>query len=213
MIRFLKYLMNVLWYGVMIFGGLLILAFIILPLFVEWKHLHLNWWYVYMDPCCSVFPIEAKIEGMEVRVIIKDIFLVFSDPPNYLPIAIQFLGVSTALLLTFGFVGYLRKIVFSVSDENPFCNENVVMLRKLAYILFIWTIFEQVFILVQNLYAMSVFEFRLLPGKFLFWELGLAGEMIKDFNWTFVVLGIIILVLAEIFKKGMYFKEDSSSII
>ena len=74
--------------------------------------------------------------------------------------------------------------------------------------------FETAFYIAKFLKDLvSKFDFPVDPGFFINWDLGMVGNILSRFKWEYFLFGFGILALSEVFKKGLEYQEDSSSIL
>jgi len=93
----------------------------------------------------------------------------------------------------------LKQFLLSVKEGNPFINKNVLRFRIFGFVIIGASIIADVL--------------STLPGFFLKNTLQLP-ENIRivnnlDLSWEMIFLGIIFLVIAEVFKIGTVVKEEN----
>ena len=111
--------------------------------------------------------------------------------------SIPYLG----LFLNFGiflFVTYhLKRIVSSFTSTGPFIKLNVSRVRYIGLALIIFQVIDLLFdlIYVQYLNANLIWENQ--------------GQFTSSFDFTISLLGLLIFLIAEIFRLGVSFREES----
>ena len=202
------------WYILLVFSGLLFLAFILAFLLIKPENLNLSHWPIFMNPASitySIEPLESVIRDVTLES--GDLCLTFSNRPNDLPLLFQFAGVMTVMLIILTIINQLRQAIKTAAQSNPFDAANIRRFRIMGLMFLMLPFLESIYILISNLYMRAHFRFEPSDGRILYWNFGLAGDLIKDFNWGPLFVGIVVFILAEIFKMGLHYQEDSASII
>jgi hypothetical protein len=92
-------------------------------------------------------------------------------------------------------VWYLRKLIRTIKEGNPFLPENPGRIRKIAYAILVWAPFE--LMTYGSMYRAFTIQSH-IPGGFI--QLRPSLEMI--------FLGLVILVIAEVFKQGVKLQQE-----
>jgi len=205
---------TIFWYTLLGFSIITFLTFIIAPFFIKPENLNLSHWPIYMNPSSITYSIEPlQSIFRNVRLEPVELHLTFANRPNDLPLLFQFAGLMTVLTIVLIIVNQLRRAIKTAARSNPFDAANVRRFRIMGLMFLVLPFFETIYILISNLYMKAHFRFEPSDGRILIWNLGLAGELIKDFNWGPIFVGIVVFILAEIFKMGLHYQEDSTAII
>lgn len=111
-------------------------------------------------------------------------------------------GLAAALLLLaiawFG-VSQLRKVVHSLRDERPFVAANATRIRRVAYAVIGLELLRATMTSYANIYVAEHFQadgLRFIPSF--------------DLSLSTIVVGLIIFVLAEVFRAGASLEEERS---
>jgi hypothetical protein len=111
-------------------------------------------------------------------------------------------GLSFALVMLaivwFG-VSQLRKVVFSLRDERPFAAANAARIRRIAYAVLAGELLRAAFTIGSNIYIARHFEAE-----------GMSFDVRLNVSITTIVAGLIIFVLAEVFRAGTHLEEEQS---
>lgn len=125
-------------------------------------------------------------------------FLMF--PTQYGPF---FFGNAILLLVVFSLAlwvtGNLRVVFRTVRDGEPFAASNAARIRAIAYGVMFGEVARAAITYFENYYAMTNFSAD-----------GLRFVAAPDLNVFAIVLGLIILVIAEVFRAGTRLHEDQS---
>jgi hypothetical protein len=111
-------------------------------------------------------------------------------------------GLSFALVMLaivwFG-VSQLRKVMFSLRDELPFAAENAARIRRIAYAVLAGELLRAAFTIGSNIYVQRHFQAE-----------GMTFDVRFNVSITTIVAGLIIFVLAEVFRAGARLEEEQS---
>ena len=124
---------------------------------------------------------EGIVEPVSARLFVLQFALVY-----------PLLGIGLLVLYQ------LRKLFATLVDKNPFNAENVRRIRIIGWAVISATILKAVLNTLVGAYFAQIIH---LPGVEL-----LAGIRIEDFSG--VLLGAIVLILAEVFRHGADLQED-----
>lgn len=115
-----------------------------------------------------------------------------------------FLAANAAILIVFfglllWVLGQLRAIFRTLRDGQPFVPANATRLRQIAFAIIGGELARTVFAFFENYYAMTHFVAE-----------GLRFDARPDLNVLAVLNGLIILVIAEVFRVGTQLDEEQS---
>jgi len=115
-----------------------------------------------------------------------------------------FLAANAAILIVFfglllWVLGQLRAIFRTLRDGQPFVPANATRLRQIAFAVIGGELARAVFAFFENYYAMTHFVAE-----------GLRFDARPDLNVLAVLNGLIILVVAEVFRVGTHLDEEQS---
>ena len=96
-------------------------------------------------------------------------------------------------------LGQLRAIFRTLRDGQPFVPANATRLRQIAFAVIGGELARAAFALFENYYAMTHFVAE-----------GLRFDARPDLNVLAVLNGLIILVVAEVFRVGTHLDEEQS---
>ncbi|MBK6265630.1 DUF2975 domain-containing protein [Marivirga sp. S37H4] len=143
-----------------------------------------------------------------------------SDSIGYYILKIS--DVIITFFLAIGITLLARKVFQSLEKNHPFTMENASRLRKIAFLLILFTPYSLIKGLIYRNYITNNIS---IEGKefadSLIYYLGVFSNNFKqneawiDLNVNFqtLLIGAILLVIAEIFRIGVVMKEDNESII
>ena len=144
--------------------------------------------------------------GESMRLQIETPGLVFIFTSGYsMPAAETIFRFQFALILPFLVIGllviyHLRKIFATLAGGDPFSKGNSRRIKTIGWLVITATVFKAVLSFLFGLYFMN---FISLPGLILE-----ANIRLEDFSGVFA--GIIILILAEVFKYGSLLQEEQN---
>jgi hypothetical protein len=111
-------------------------------------------------------------------------------------------GLSFALtmlaIVWFG-VSQLRKVISSLRDEQPFAAANAARIRRIAYAVLAGELLRAAFTIGSNIYIARYFVAD-----------GMSFDVRLNMSITTIVAGLIIFVLAEVFRAGARLEEEQS---
>ena len=108
-----------------------------------------------------------------------------------------FLAIMFALALWV--LGNLRAVFRTLRDGRPFVRANATRIRTIAWLFIIGELARAAMVFFQNYYAMTHFSAD-----------GLRFDAPLDLNFTAIIDGLIILVIAEVFRAGTRLDEEQS---
>jgi len=113
--------------------------------------------------------------------------------------------VGNLILLIFLFalalwvLGQLRAVFRTLRDGRPFVSANATRIRRIAYGIIVAEIARSAIVFFENYYAMTHFSAN-----------GLRFDARPDLNVFAIISGLIVLVIAEVFREGTRLDEDQS---
>ncbi|KAA5546412.1 DUF2975 domain-containing protein [Adhaeribacter rhizoryzae] len=115
-----------------------------------------------------------------------------------LPLVIYNLGVMwIGFAISLGITNLLRKIFDSLTDNNPFVVENAQRLRQIALL---------IILIAPITFMRDLFLNWYLRQNFVIDGSAIQTHLTLDFKTIFI--GLILLIIAEIFRIGTRLKED-----
>jgi hypothetical protein len=125
--------------------------------------------------------------------------------------AIFLLAVS--IFITF----LLKRIVKSMQDQHPFTVKNMHRIRNISFLLMSLSIFSLIKSLIYRSYIIKNVSIEGFEYADLFsFQTVLAADQIGvgvDMNIQALIIGFILLIIAEVFRIGVIMKEDNESIV
>lgn len=114
-------------------------------------------------------------------------------------IALGFLGFALAMLgFATAIIGQLRGICANLRAEAPFAPENAGRIRTIGVLVIISTLVKSILFSLQGLLIMN--NVTIAGAK--------IGVRVGSIDLTGILLGLLILVLAEIFRYGSELQEE-----
>jgi hypothetical protein len=114
-----------------------------------------------------------------------------------------FVGNAVLVILLFAsalwVLGQLRAVFRTLRDGQPFVPANATRIRWIAYGVIAGELARSVIVFVENYYAMTHFSAD-----------GLRFDVRPDVNVFAIICGLIILVIAEVFRAGTRLDEEQS---
>jgi Protein of unknown function (DUF2975). len=110
-------------------------------------------------------------------------------------------AATLAVLFALGLwvLGHLRAVFRTLRQGRPFVPANATRIRWIGYAVILAEVVRTAVVFVANSYAMTHFA-----------AAGLRFDARPDFHLLAVVHGLIILVIAEVFRAGTQLDEDQS---
>ena len=209
----LKILVN-LGYGFTIFFFSAILLVFTFISFCHAPEYDIHGWTIRADVPASAFevrPLDPAIEVIELEI--ENPRIGFITPRSWETIAIQYGSVIGGFLLMLAFFKHLRRITAAIAANNPFTAETVRSFRRLCLYMLAGAPLTLARESAISLYIRSHFEVGNERLHFGMWSLGTLGDILESSVMVFVFLGLCLLVMAEIFRIGFEYKQDSQSIV
>ncbi len=209
--RVVQICLNILWGFALIISGLLVVGFGVICFLPEYNP---GGWSIMLDPESIRHSIEPKIAGLsQIRLEPGQLEMEFASPTRASTILFQIVRVIVALFVLLKILYLTRKIAFTWPDKSPFSMVNIQRLRTIALYVVIVPILLSLDLILTHLFLISKFDFPVDPGFFIDWELGMFGNILSRFHWEYLLFGFGLLALAEVFKTGLEYQEDSTSIL
>ena len=117
-------------------------------------------------------------------------------------IAVTLVAVLSTFYLILAIVYNCRKIFRSLRSGEPFAYANFANLRRIGF-------FFILFAVVQ--FALSLFNRYLLQQHFMNYGKDYTAKL--SFGFDMILIGLVILVIAEIFRHGYQLKTENESFI
>ena len=128
--------------------------------------------------------------------------LLFNVDLTPLLMIVALVVVLSTFYLILAIVYNLRKIFRSLRAGEPFAYANFARLRKIGYFVILFSVVE---------FGKSLFNRYLLQQHF--WEHGKDYNARLSFGIDMILIGLVILVVAEIFRHGYELKTENESFI
>jgi hypothetical protein len=167
-------------------------------------------WLVVASNSRMKIPVSLAVDARTYRVTapslgIEDAHLEDVRGSLRFPIRREPFVVGNAILLVFLFaltlwvLGQLRSVFRTLRDGHPFVPANATRIRRIAYAVIFGEIAGSAIVFYENYYAMTHFTAE-----------GLRFDARPDLNVFAIVLGLIILVIAEVFREGTRLDQEQS---
>src|SRR5262245_29694956 len=209
-------LLNIVWYAV---AGVLVVTFVIVvaSLFADIRGLELaplppsfgvdapdhNNWTITIPVSLATDPPTGTaaapslgIDHAEVRGLHGSLRFPIRRGPFFLANA-ALLMVAMAFFLWIA--GQLRAVVRTVRDGKPFIALNATRMRRIGWGLIVGELASAIVVFLESAYAMQHFSIE-----------GLRLSARPDVSVFAIVQGMIVLVIAEVFRAGTRLEEDQS---
>jgi hypothetical protein len=121
------------------------------------------------------------------------------SPRNRLVVAATAVVIIVVMALMLWVLGLLRAVFRTVRAGQPFVVANATRIRRIAYAVIAAEIARSLFAYVGMRYVMANFAVQ-----------GVRFEATPDVNAVVLVCGLIILVIAEVFREGTRLDEEQS---
>ena len=139
-----------------------------------------------------------------------------SSSPGYffLKILDAVLIVTVTLVVTL----LLRRVIISLSNKTPFSLKNANRLRTMSLLIVLITPYK----MLQSFVYLGFIKQHITPVGAKFTEFGFDVKAVPrineilldiDIDFTPVFVGILVLVIAEIFRMGVELKQDNEAIV
>ncbi len=125
--------------------------------------------------------------------------LIFSHPGNKLLLGFNLLSLWTTFAISLSITYLLRQVFRSLAQNNPFVLENARRLRVIAILIMLISITTLAHDATVNWFLQQNFLINNIYGA-------IRAPMVIDVKTLFA--GLIVLVIAEIFRIGAHMKEE-----
>ena len=191
--------------------GLFILLFIGALIFLVVRFSHPEYtiydWPIDLDPeisSSSIHPISPGKEAIEITS--RDTEITFHTKQDWRIVSYMISGIIVISIWIFRLLWLLRLILISLVNKNPFIRENGLRFREIAILVMIFPFLKAFKHLLTSLYLRANFRFEAHISNPL-------TTFVNHFDLIFILVGLMLLLLAEIFRIGTEYKTDSSMII
>jgi len=209
----LKILVN-LGYGLSIFFFSALLLVFTFVFFFQGPRYDIHGWKIRADVPVEAFEVRSLDPDIEViELQIENPQIGFITPRSWETIAIQYGTVLGGFLIMLMFFKHLRRIATAIAANNPFTKETVDSFRRLSLYMFAGAPLTLAREGAISLYVRSHFEAGYPRLHFGSSDLGTMGDILESGVMIFIFLGLCLLVMAEIFRIGFEYKQDSQSIV
>ncbi|HUP40196.1 MAG TPA: DUF2975 domain-containing protein [Vicinamibacterales bacterium] len=144
-------------------------------------------------------PINAASLGIEAHIHDAHGSLKFRPPKGNLVVPAVLLGVTVMLGIVLWGLSQLKAVFRTLRDGQPFVAANAIRIRSVALIVIFGELARTALMFAANLYATTHFSAS-----------GLQFDAQPDLNFLAIIHGLIILVIAEVFRTGTQLDEDQS---
>ena len=210
---FLKFMTDFVWYfAIVVFSGIFI--YFIWMFFLSGPSYEVHGWPVYFEPrveASGIRPISGDMEILEIEIDRAEIG--FRTSGDWQPKAIRLVSLIIGGLMILLIVHHLRRIIGSIVNSNPFIQENVARFRKIALLFIGVTVFGAIRGTLIGIYIRSRFVTDNFNNPFNPLELGVFGIFLRSISAHLIFIALVMLVLGEIFRLGLEYKEDSHAIV
>lgn len=104
----------------------------------------------------------------------------------------------TALVSLYGVVKF-RELIISLKNGNAFCMENVAILKRIGYLVIIWNIVSPMF---------QYFAWGAIINDIHFSNEGLRLYPAFDFNVTAIFIGLMMIILSDLFLDATTISQE-----
>lgn len=164
-------------------------------------------WPIELNPKFASHSVNPTTPGKEViEITSKQYEISFHTERDWVTITYMLIGGTIALAWMIRFLWLIRQILISMVRENPFNRANAIRFRHIGFLIMFLPILMALRHLVTSLYVHAHFT---VPGP----PYSPVRTFFNHFDLGFIFLGLLILLLAEIFRLGTEYKEDSQSIV
>lgn len=143
----------------------------------------------------QVSPTSPKLSDVKVQV--EKASLSFRTQRDWRIIAIAITGVCFGFGIALAITYQLRKIFATLTQANPFVASNAGRIRIIAFILISFPLVSTLLGTITNQYVKTHFA----AG-------GNAFSFYYNLDFSAVLTGLVVLVIAEVFRLGTQLKEE-----
>lgn len=209
----LKFMVDLVWY-IAIAALSVAFVFFIWKLFLSGPAYEIHHWPIHLESSVEsigISPVGDGIELLELKI--DEAEISFRTRGDWKPKVIQMANLIIEGCLLLLIVHNLRRIIGSIVNRNPFIQENVARFRKVALLFIGITVFEAIRGTLIAVYLRSRFLTGNFNNPYNPLQLGVFGDFIRSFEWHLIFIALAMLVLGEVFRLGLEYKEDSQSIV
>ena len=164
-------------------------------------------WPIELEQKSASHPVQTLAPDKEIIKITSDQYEIsFKTQRDWGTIVYLLGGGILAFAWIIRFLWLIRQILKSMVNKNPFTRDNALRFRQIGFLIMGLPILMALRHLVTSWYLSAHFSF---PGP----SFSPIRTFLNHFDLGFIFLGLLILLLAEIFRMGTEFKEDSQSIV
>ena len=215
----LRWMINVALFIVSVSGGLtLLLMVVIMVTSTHPKDMLVSAWPVWVDQVQTPFELVATSRNLkELALNVNKGSLHFSstDIGYY---ALKLLDAMVSIGIVVAVLALLRQIFDTLALNHPFIPENARKLRTIAILVLVIAPYNLLKSLVYYLYITR--NVAVQGGEFLYWSEWFrsgSGEgkilIVPQVDFLPVLVGLVLLVIAELFRIGAELQQDKESII
>lgn len=143
--------------------------------------------------------VNAASLGIEAQIRDARGSLEFRPPRGALVVPAVLLGVTVMLGIVLWGLGQLKDVFRTLRDGQPFVAANATRIRSVALSVIFGELTRTALMFAANAYAVTHFSAS-----------GLQFDAEPDLNIFAIIHGLIILVIAEVFRAGTQLDEDQS---
>jgi len=210
--RLVQIIVNFLWIMALVISGLLFIGFFFIAFFRP--DYNPGGWSIMLDPDSLRHSIKSIVPELgKIAIEPSQIEMEFESPTTFGTIFFQFSRVVIAVSVLLSLLFHIRKIAYTWPNNNPFSQLNIERLKKIAYLLILIPFLLTLDLLSTHYFLIAKFDFPVDPGFFIDWNIGMVGNLLNRFQWEYLIFGFGILALAQVFRTGLEYQEDSTSII
>jgi hypothetical protein len=136
----------------------------------------------------------------------RALYFRFQTERDWETIVLSIIGILSSFIISLWALWLVRNILVSLVKKNPFIRENVRRFRMIALLAFIVPV-------LGSLWGTSIFLYIRTHFSFSDSLSNPISYFFSNFDWKFILFGFLILIMAEIFRLGMEYREDSQSIV
>ena len=193
--KILSIILNILWWIEWIGSGILITV-ILVTWFLK-KNISLNFPLTFSSVTFKTVPSVSKDIPAGVINVMNGNFHVPVDN-NWQNILMLLAGSITICAVVIGITHQLKLILSSLSSNQPFNELNVLRIRNIGIALIVFSFLQFLSNIILNRFLMSHFT----------WDEGITLTYI--FKISYLITGVILIIVAEIFKEGASLKEETN---
>lgn len=198
--KILSVILNILWWIEWIGSGILITVILITWFLggnIREKNISLNFPVTFSPVTFKTVPSISKDVPAGIINVMNGNFYVPVD--NNWQNILMLLAGSIAICAVFIVITYQLKLIFSsLSINQPFNELNVLRIRNIGIVLIVFSFLQFLSNIIVNQFLVSHFT----------WHEGIT--LPYTFKISYLVAGIILIIVAEIFKEGVSLKEETN---